>query len=366
MFKTRFGIVCWLIVTAFSIGTAYGQTIRVADNNLNAPAGANVFASLQDAVDAAVDGDIIQVTPSPDDYGNVTINRRLTVYGIGLDPDRDMPYRSEVGRITFGHNVLFQTDSTVVTGLVVAGVTFSGGSGVTLSDIVIEGCRITSTIGVNSGSVDNLRIRDCLISAGSRPSINFLGDASNLLITNNILYNLSTYLGGGAISADNHAVISNNIFIASTNSSRSAFLTARDCIVANNIFYGVRPGSGSGSERNEYHNNLTFGTSVDDLPPAGTGNTGADNLVGVNPLLENFPLDGSNTFDFAYDFRLQAGSPAIGAGSDGTDIGIFGGSSPFDTLPRVLPSLPFIEEFNASNVVRQGGNLNVTVKAKSN
>lgn len=372
MFKKRFCIVCCLVVAAFWMGTAYG-TIRVADNTLNAPTGDNVFSSLQDAIDEAVAGDIIQVIPSPTSYGDVTINKRLTVYGVGLNPDKDLPLTSTVGTITLGRHTIYQTDAsgTIVSGLVASGVSFSGGSGVTLSNIIIERCRFAgSYIRISSGSVDNLRIRNCIIAIPFNPyqgraTIGLAG-ATSVVITNNVFYSVDK-----GIEVDNNTFISNNIFLASANSNRPVFYYIRDCTVANNIFYGAMPTASSSSKRNIFNNNLTFGTNANDLPPDPLppdpdANTGADNLVGANPSFEDFPLEGSDTFDFSYDFRLKAGSQAIGAGTDGTDIGIFGGSNPLDSLPHVVPSLPLIQKLNASSVVRQGGDLNVTVKAKSN
>ncbi len=354
-----------LSAAVLCMGNAYGA-IFVADNNLNAPTGNNVFSSLQSALNAAQVGDTVQVTPSPTVYGNITIDRRLTVYGGGLNPDKDRYLRSVVGTITFSSNTLFQTNAsgTVISGLQAGAATFSGGA---LSNIVIERCwfytggRISRSSG---SSVDSLRIRNCIIDINREtPLLNLTGGASNLVISNSIFYDFYS-AGYGGISADNNTVISNNIFIATVNTDRRAFENITDCIVANNIFYGVKPTARVSALRNVFNNNLTFGTNANGLPPGGA--TGQDNIVNTDPSFENFPQSGSNSFSFGWDFNLKAGSPAISAGTDGTDIGMFGGSNPLDSWPHVLPSIPLIQVFNASSVVRQGGNLNVKVKARSN
>ena len=346
------------------MGNAYGA-VFVADNNLNAPTGNNVFSSLQSALNAAQVGDTVHVTPSPSSYGNIIIDKRLTVYGGGINPDKDRFARSIVGTITFASNTLFQTNAsgTVISGLQESAATFSGGA---LSNIVIERCWFNGgSIRISSGSsVDSLRIRNCIINiVDGLDVLSFTGRASNLVISNSIFYNFQS--GGlGGISVDNNTVISNNTFIATVNTNRLTFERITDCIVANNIFYGVMPTGRLSPARNVFNNNLTFGTNANGLPPDGA--TGVDNIVGQSPLFENFPLSGSDGISFGWDFNLKLGSPAIGAGSDGTDIGIYGGGNPFDSWPHVLPSIPLIQVFNASSVVRQGGNLNVKVKARSN
>ena len=60
-----------LILVLFCCGfAANAQTIRIADNNANRPTGANIYATIQTAVDAAVanDNDIVYVQPSPTSY----------------------------------------------------------------------------------------------------------------------------------------------------------------------------------------------------------------------------------------------------------------------------------------------------------
>jgi pectin methylesterase-like acyl-CoA thioesterase len=46
----------------------YAQTLWVADNNPNAPTGSHIFSTVQEAVDAATDGDVIYITPSATTY----------------------------------------------------------------------------------------------------------------------------------------------------------------------------------------------------------------------------------------------------------------------------------------------------------
>ncbi|MEZ5083070.1 MAG: hypothetical protein R2750_06440 [Bacteroidales bacterium] len=60
-------------------------------------------------------------------------------------------------------------------------------------------------------------------------------------------------------------------------------------------------------------------------------------------------------------WQLKVGSPAIGTGEDGADIGIFGGESPY--VLSGLPAIPAIYDLNAQSLPTN--TLDVTVKAKS-
>ena len=161
------------------------------------------------------------------------------------------------------------------------------------------------------------------------------------------------------------------MFIGGANSY--AFSTLYDKTVANNIFYGRTPsnsaaGSASASfQRNIFTNNISISTGNDALPPAGATNTGSGNLVSEVVGFVNVPF--SNTWSSAHDFTLTPGvSQAIGAGSDGSDIGISGGPYAWTESNLVLKttSAPTIELLNTNTVINPGDNLPVRVKAKSN
>ena len=58
-----------IAIFAFSLYmNCWAQAIWIADNNFNAPTGANVFPTIQEAIDAASAGDIVHVQPSPTTY----------------------------------------------------------------------------------------------------------------------------------------------------------------------------------------------------------------------------------------------------------------------------------------------------------
>ena len=366
-------------------------TTHIVDHNFNAPTGANVYSTLQAAVDAAADGDIIQVQPSATAYGNVTIDKKITLLGIGFNLTKEIPYQSTLGTITLTRNATSAENASgsIITGLTINTIRLGVQNGpvYTLSDVTLHNCQIATIDGVSGGApLSNLLIYGNDITSSVRIYNTVSGDSwfrnnlvranyldfrssspSTITITNNILYCV-IYISAATTSLP----ILNNNFIGSSPSTFS-FSLINEKIISNNIFYGRTPaanaaGTNSGSLINSiFTYNLSFSTGNDALPPAGATNSGSPNFVTVNPPdFTNVPV--SSTWSSAYDFTLKVGSAAINAGSDGTDIGITGGFFPWIDANLVLKTTagPTIEVLNTSSIINPTDLLPVRVKAKSN
>ena len=135
-------------VMSFMTSLAVAQTVRIVDKNFNAPTGANVYGTLQEAADAAVSGDIIQVQPSATAYGNVTINKQVTLMGIGFNLTKEIPYQSTIGNVTLTSNVgsTENASGTVITGLTISTLTLGTipGPAYTLANVSIYNNVITT------------------------------------------------------------------------------------------------------------------------------------------------------------------------------------------------------------------------------
>ena len=96
----------------------------------------------------------------------------------------------------------------------------------------------------------------------------------------------------------------------------------------------------------------------------GTGNLGSGNLINTNPLFVNYPLAGGAAYNYTFDLHLQTGSPGKNFGTDGTDIGIYGGWMPYEVGAN--PYFPQMMELTlpSGSSVPAGGTLNVHFKAK--
>ncbi|MBK8685128.1 MAG: hypothetical protein IPN26_09065 [Bacteroidetes bacterium] len=109
-----------------------------------------------------------------------------------------------------------------------------------------------------------------------------------------------------------------------------------------------------------FYNNVVY-SSLTALPNFGN-NIG---MITTNPLFVNVPcasIIGNNClFDLGYDYHLSALSPAKNAGTDGTDIGPFGGpyGVTFNTFGE--PPIPQIKQMNMPASVSSGQSFNVQI-----
>ncbi|MEZ4776971.1 MAG: hypothetical protein R3D00_27600 [Bacteroidia bacterium] len=320
-------------------------TILTVDNN---PNGGGQYTNITAAITASSAGDTIYVIGSQVSYGTITIAKKLTLIGAGYNPSNQFGLRSTLDYVYFSTSVAPNTSSS---GSKVMGFASSGfyGNAANVNDIILERNNVY-TINLttnNSGWI----IQNNLIDYIS------LSNNSNCLIRNNIIR--------AQISTTNQpsVLVSNNIFTGAPSAS-NVFTSASHLIIVNNIFYYGR--SPQGPTLSTYNNNIAYFTPNDTMV-IGT-NTGSGNLLNVNPQFVNAP---AGAFDFAYDYQLKTISPGINAGTDGTDIGIYGSINPFPIggvapyITSAMPPVPQVIELNIFNSsISQGDSLQVHVKAR--
>lgn len=333
-------------------GTTARATVRIVDNNVNA---ATPYSVIDSAIKASAPGDTVYVQASPTSYGNVNIDRRITLIGAGYDiTGTQHNLNSKVGGIYLDSTIVFgpvAPRGTKIIGLDASYV--SADQADNISSVSVERCRVSSV------SISNpyWRVVNCIVS-----SISMSSNSSSRLgghyafISNNII--TSTVYGFGATMTG--VVITNNFFHGS-----DFIYTCRNTVISNNIFWfssGTTPFSGT--LNSTFSNNLHFGTSTLTLPPA--GNSGGGNMANTNPQFVNVPLSSAfSTTDIpTYNFGFQTGSAAINAGSDGTNIGPSGGGYPMSVFTGA-PQLPQMQELNILNpVVNLNQPLNINFKAR--
>jgi hypothetical protein len=327
---------------------SFSQTVHTVDNRDQS---GGQFTDLQAAVDAASPGDIIQVLPSPDSYGNIDVTETLTIMGLGHNPANT---NGEVAKI---QNISLKGNSagSEIKGLRISRIDAgSASNSVNLDDMHIINNRITSY--VSGSTTDNLS--DGWIVEGnyfSSTSTNIVPETGtdDWQMKNN-------YMRGFFTKAGNTSIITNNIMLTSSN-SHIFFYNCDNPLVNNNIFVstGNLTEIGVNNSTIVFDYNITYSTAltIDPLP-------GSNNLDNTNPMFADVAFTFNEIPDFyTSDFDLAAGSPGINAGSDGTDIGIFGNNFLFD--PNGRPNLtPYPESITITNsVVAPGQTLNVNFTA---
>ncbi len=307
--------------------------VLTVSNHPNSP---GQYTSISDAIAAASAGDTIYVHGSGVVYPAFTVNKQLTLIGPGHKPQKQVAAIVQIAP----PNIIFASGSS---GSVIMGFYFQ--SGLTI-DPGVNNLRIQENYSTGTLSVEgtgHLIMKNILRSG---IGLNNYGVQGNIMVRNNIIEQNLT----GAIDA---TVEFSNNFIYSLNFCTNCAYT----VFKNNIIWGTYPTSAINMT---FLNNIAFLNINDTLPPPGS--LGSGNIIG-NPMFVSYPLAGT-TFSYSHDYHLMSGSPAIGAGTDGTDIGIYGGVTPFD--PYGEPPVPQVFEFNIHNpVIPSGGNLDIKITSKT-
>ena len=327
---------------------SYAQTSHTVSNN---PANPAQFTEIQEAINAANDGDTIYVAGSATNYGNVLVNKRVVLIGAGWIQD-GANSRTRITQI----DITTTTDNgggsgSVITGFRVEG-NLDGDPDETISDILIERNLFTGDdFNANFRSNENWAFRNNIVYQTNTSTFpNFLcGTAVNLIVQNNIFQGEAS--GGTNESlfqvTSPSALIANNVFY-------DYVLEFDNSTVANNIFIQQNfTDRGRTSENATFNNNIFFGENN----PSGATNT-LNNNIFDNPGFESADTDFYNYP--ADDITLASASPGKNAGTDRTDIGVFGGN-----FPMVFePANPDIIQLLINTVqLPVGGELEFTIQA---
>ena len=307
----------------------------------NRPGDIAQFDNIVSAIEAAADGDIIYVSGSTISYGSFTLNKRLTLIGTGHNPDNDNSLISQLGTVTL---VAVSSGSEII-GFRISQVLYND-SNVEINNINIQRNNIASTISINSNSKEWIIQENIFNSINSVSSNTF---EENFIIRNNIII--------GTLTNVNHSLITNNVFLDTS----ILFNVCSFNTLTNNIFFQNNLNDTFANNRIQnsiFNNNISFGPNNPSLP--GGNNTGQDN-INADPQFVNVT---SNSFSYDFDYSLQGSSPGINAGTDDTDIGIFGGAGYSLTG---TPAIPEVTELNVLNpIVPQNGNLNLRIRGRAN
>lgn len=310
--------------------------------------GINFYTTLNTAIAASVNGDTLYLPGK--NFPGFTLNKSITILGAGYDLDSTV-----------------STGRTYISGTSFILNTASGGS--------IEGIRFYNLyFGTNASNqvVNNFTVKKCYIenyfelsylTSGNNLLANsniisqniiysFHGGGSfNNIITNNLIYNYLAYLG-------ENSLIANNIFA----SNYTALLTdIIGCEIQNNIFLYV--GSSGLITYSNFQNNIRI-PGVDFVANFGITNTSSGNFLGVDEssLFVNYTYGPMGNYNLQ-NFRLADDSPYSGAGYDGTDIGIYGGTFPWQD--GGVPHNPHISSKTIPSVSDNDGTLDIEIKVNA-
>lgn len=315
------------ILLLFTATPGFARIWRV-DNNSGNPAD---FRTLQAAHDGAASGDTLYFTGSPNGYGSLNCSKKLYMFGPGY---------------FLGENP--NTQASTLTATLSTTNFYSGSAG-----SVISGFRfVNAVITVSDSNITIKRNISALMEICIHPNM------SRVVIKQN-------YYTDQRISVQGNCA---NILIANNYLQKSEIVVASD--IGSSIILSHNVIRGGGLEINNAtcnHNILIAGTL------SGSGNYGSYN-IGSSTQFQSFNgtgnqanVDSSSVFVLTGStdgrWQLKSGSPAIGAGDGGEDIGMFGGDDPY--VLSGLPAIPAIYYLKASGAGSTTSGLPVRLKAKS-
>ena len=293
------------------------------------------YATLQEAHDAASNGDTLYVLPSLANYSAITLLKSLCIIGAG--------YHSQLPGIR----------PTLVEGTFEFTPTSSGSTLTGFGSnfyIIIDGDNIAikrnklERILVKTGHYGTVIIQNHLYSANIYYSVDVEAE-NQVLISNNII--------------KNHYTISAGYYHANAGKGIRANNTTNTSLITHNVINLKKVWYSNGSEIAMdvgTSNTIAFNNIILIGPIYGNQLGFYNNLISpdINSVFENYLED---------NYQLKADSPAKGTGYGGADMGIYGGEFPF--VDGGIPAIPTIYYLDVPlSGTRQDG-INVTIKVKS-
>jgi len=308
--------------------------------------------SLVDAYNASVKGDYLYLSTgyftAPE-----AIAKGVKIIGAGHFPDS----LSVAKRTTLlsGLTIGAGADSLLLEGLYISGdVNYA--ADISINYVRVFRCRLVSAL-FNSSSATASKnycsYEECFIDG----ALNFSNYGVNLLVKHNILGGLicTSMYCSTILNINGFALIDGNVII-NIAGDWASFYNIISSKVINNIIFAANPFNSCTG--NFINNNLFVSKSFD------SGNNSFNiNYTGVAQT-NIFVNQTGNTINYTHDYHLK--SPTTYLGTDATQIGLYGGTTPFKD--KGLPSNPQVITKTIGTQTDANGNLliNFSVKAQDN
>jgi hypothetical protein len=280
----------------------------------------------QSAHDLAAAGDTIHLEPSPTNYGNATCTKRLTWLSIGsfLTQNQGNQY-SNIEAIASAFNMNAGSQGSIIS------VSLSSVLTINTDNISVIRSKVANAALDATTAAFNLTVSQSYFTTFIRVR------GSNNVISNNICGNINVQPSASAVITGNIITDANGGNIPNSVFQNNIIISGTYTFTNSNISYNMTSGS----------------TGL----PADNGNIFNVSMASV------FVNPGNASQRADKDFLLKPGSPAIGAGEGGIDMGAFGSSTPF--VLGLQPAIPAITAL-VSPAASNASSIKITFSAKSN
>jgi hypothetical protein len=266
-----------------------------------------------------------------------TIDKGLRIYGAGHYPDSTLTTGKTFlnGNITLSENA----DGMHFEGIDLNGTLITTNNHA-VDQVTFKYCRLSNLINIQGTLVtpcNNWLFINCV----------FIAD---LTLTNAQYFAFYNSIFQGRILSSSGHLFENNAMLYSYNSASVYVVHGNNNICSNNIFL------------------MAFGRYI-----TGNANQAFNNIFITTPELGNIPIYSGNyypvaqgdifvsqsgiTFDYSHNYHLKA--PETYLGTDGTEVGIYGGAYPYKE--GAVPSNPHIFRKNIGAQTNNMGQLNIEI-----
>lgn len=317
----------------------YAQNLICVQSGSNA----SFYTDVQDAIDNASSGDYIYL-PGGSYGGDITINKELHIVGAGHHPDS-----SEATAITSISGYVWVVDGAdggSLEGVHVQRIYVGSNAGdqdvhnYTFSRVFVEQ---TVTIGQTTPTpASHINFQECVVKS------TFHGRAAEeVLVSNSIV--VST------IVQFENSLFVNCVF--ARNSAGDVMTNMYENTFQNSIFLETTIGDMCNASSDNVFRNCLF-SAVNNSDCSASVNISNLYYVLLTDIFENVPS--ATVYDPSYDFHLKPTCPGVGAGSDGTNVGIYGGS--YGAKEGFVPYNPHVQVNQIDNQTNGQGNLPVHIQ----
>ena len=331
------------------LGSACAQNVLTVCNLPECPA---QHASLASALEAASPGDIVQLLPSPLNYGDATVAIPITIQGGGHVADPLSGAYAKIGTISV------TTSDFRVEGVYLRAVALSPSAGEVIENVEVINNRFygsgnfvsTGNAGTNDGT-KNWSVQGNVMTPDEAPNSTPIFTVSERDTSWSIDHNyidqywpFQRVLNGGGPVGEEHALLFHHNLVHTGTSGAFSNSGGLNASCHSNLFwvvdtaYSFMPSSATSTS---FVNNLMYSP----MGPLTNPDESYENVMNEAPEFVSVS-GGGPVWNVDSDYSLAPGSPGIGDGLNGSDVGLFGDLFSFNNsgVPPGLPTFTSISK----------------------
>jgi hypothetical protein len=332
-----------LAVAAFNLNTKAQNVITVEHSGVS-----TFYQNLDTTLSHAVSGDIIYLPGASYNIGTLTINKGVQIVGAGSNIDSSLATGVTVFLGTL--RIISGADNGSIEGVFINGDIYFGNnsSNQTVNTFSIKRCNFNNLYlsydGSTSSASSNIDITESIIKGWI-----YGGYVQNVEVSKCIIETYLNYFNG-------NAVFTNNIILKQTGCCDYVTNNVSATLFQNNIFF-TSQNLLTGPSGNTFAHNLFISSDI--IP---SGNIDNGNFFSV-PHDSIFVSQTGSSYNIAHNYHLRPTCVGKNAGTDGTDIGLYGTASP--KKDGEIPFNPHVQTKAIPSSTNSQGGLDVNIKVKA-